>query len=247
MSKWITNFCWAFFFVLGSPSLLSSANITIIDSSGESTNLHVDESDRFDDVMQFVEQHFKKESECAEELTFQQDNWELQKELSLTFIVSNADITIRKKASGRNYNASVTKSEKKDIAYIVNTLAWDSLLSIANAKSSLKKAGERIADIHPLRFLITIFNDEELKAGVNAIKSRTSWIADEFFSNLAKSLSEESARQNMKPEFIQDFAQKVNINISLILPAIQAEKWADFVNILIDNIPRTNDPNRYNM
>ncbi|WP_068470982.1 hypothetical protein [Candidatus Protochlamydia phocaeensis] len=248
MSKWINIVFGALAIFSSVPHFGFSANLTLIDASGQSTEVYIDPSDRFQDVMQFVGNYFQEGVESDEEVALPICYTGLNQEpTALTFIVSNSDITIRKKSAGRNYSQPVSKQEKKDIAYIVNTLAKESLISIANAKSSLKKAGERIDHVHPLRFLMTIFTDEELKAGVHAIRGRTSWIADEFFSGIVGSLSEEASKQNLKPEFIQDFAGQVNISTALILPPIQQARWKDFVNVLIDNIPRSNDPNRYNM
>lgn len=154
---------------------------------------------------------------------------------------------LRRLQNERNYYVPVTEQEKKEIRYIITTLAQNSLTSLANSKSSLKRAGERIDHIHPLRFLSTVFSNEELKVGVHAIRDRGSWIWDEFIGGLTKSLKEESVRQNMSIEFIQDFATTLKIDPSLILPQIQGGRWKEFVNTLIDTIPRANNPNRYNM
>lgn len=152
----------------------------------------------------------------------------------------------KKNSVTRNYNIPVTQSEKDDLTYITNTMARSSLPGIATSKSSLKKAGDRIEHLHPLRFLMTIFTDEELKSNIHAIKGR-GWIWDKFFEGLEGSLKDESKKDNIKIEFIKDFANIVGINVDLILPTIQEKRWKEFVNILIDVIPRSGNPGRYDM
>lgn len=152
----------------------------------------------------------------------------------------------KKHSTTRNYNIPVSQSEKEDLTYITNTMARNSLPSIATSKSSLKKAGDRIEHLHPLRFLMTIFTDEELKANIHAIRSR-GWIWDKFYDGLEGSLKDESKKDNMKIEFVIDFANTIGINVDLIQPAIQEKRWKDLVNVLIDTIPRSGNPGRYDM
>lgn len=146
----------------------------------------------------------------------------------------------------RNYSTPVTLLEKQDISYIVNTLGMSSLSKITKAKSSLKKAGNRIDNVHPLRFLLCVFTDEQMKASVHAMEGR-SWVWTEFLSGLKKSLEEESQKDNMKMEFITDFASRLGITVDLIYPSISQHQWNQLVSILIDKIPRNSDADRYNM
>lgn len=212
--------------------------LNIINSTGENVEIQVTDSDKFSDVLDWI-QAYSYDS-IQNSYAINEGEFDLK--------ISEGNVVISsKKAQGRDYNAPVTKSEKKDIHYIITTLARDSLISIGTSESSLKKAGKRINHIHPLRFLIIAFSDEELKAGVHGIRDRTSWISNGFFDGIGKSFSEEKAKQNLKPEFIKDFANILQVDINAITPFIQQSKWKDFINFLIDTIPRENDPNRYGM
>lgn len=228
----IKSFAGLFFL----PLTLFGTNLTLIGSEGHAVEVSIDSTEKFSDVMQNLTSYFND----AGALTI--DN-----PTTMTFIVANDEIIVRKKSNERNYAVPVSKSEKKDIAYVVNTLARDSLLSIAASRSSLNKTEDRIIHIHPLRFLMTIFSDEELKAGAHAIRDRGGMVWDGFLGGVSKSATEETAKKNMKLEFIQDFAREVKIDPQLIIGPIQQSRWKDLVNILIDKIPRANDPNRYDM
>ncbi len=169
--------------------------------------------------------------------------------IELTLIVSNNEVFVSSKNDNvsRNYNASVNSQEKKDITYILTKMARDNYATLWGAESSLKKAGDRIRHLHPFKFLEAIFTDEELKASAHAIRDRAiKKVWKEFVKGNASTLEQESARHNVQP-YVQNFAQTVKIDPNLITPLIQAKRWEDLLNALIDHIPRGNDPNRYNM
>lgn len=146
----------------------------------------------------------------------------------------------------RNYTMDLSSSEKGDIRFIVTTLANKNLISIAIVKSDLESAGNRIDHVHPLRFLMTIFSDEEMKVGVRNIRGK-GWVWNHFIGGVKESLAAEAAIQNLKEADIRHFAHVVNINPNLILPAIAQQRWDDFVDALITHIPRVGETNRYDM
>lgn len=229
-----------------------SKTITLINTVGEAAFFEVNETDQFLSVLDKI-QSFCDDNQETLQVPQANDVQEgisdgiLLGNLNYDFQMSSAGITVRaKQAAGRNYESAVTKQEKKDMTYIITTLANDSLLSIGTSRSSLKKAGDRIDHLHPFRFLTTAFTDERLKAGVHAIRDRGGWIWEGFIDGLTGSLKEEAARNNLL-QFVPDFAGKVKIDLSLILPSLEQGKMNEFVNVLIDKIPREINPNRYDM
>lgn len=207
---------------------------------------HVEATDNFFDVADSMKNYLETQM-----ILENPESQEALNQFSLDIKMTHQGIQVTPKAAkapNRQYAASVTPKEKEKIRYIVTTLGHQSIPHITSARSNLKKTGSQINHIHPLKFLITVFTDEEIKAGIHAIRGRAiGWIWDEFAEGLIKSLKEETANQNMKMEYIQDFANTIRLNINLILPSIQQGKWLEFINILIDNVPRQNDPRRYDM
>lgn len=155
------------------------------------------------------------------------------------------EATTKNNETGRNYFAALTSNEKNDIRYIVNTLGMASLTKIAKEKSSLKKAGSRINHVHPFRFLSTVFTNEELKVSMHAVRDR-GWIWGDFFDGLKESLNEEMKRGNLL-QFTHDFANNVRIDLSVIYQSVSDSDWKQFIDILIDKIPREGNVDRYNM
>lgn len=146
----------------------------------------------------------------------------------------------------RNYLIPMTDKEKKDLKYIIMTLGHKSLVKIGLLSSTLKKAGDRIDNLHPLRFLMGIFTDEEMTAAMFNIKDRK-FCWEGFMDGVRRGMTEETARNNVLIEQIQDFSQIVKVDFNLIYPPIQQSKWDELVLILIANVPRNGKQDRYDM
>ncbi len=149
-------------------------------------------------------------------------------------------------SSWRNYNIEISPMEMEYIYFIISTLGNKSLAKIWKEESSLKKAGDRIDHIHPLKFLMAIFTDEDLKVAIANLRE-SHWVWGKFKNGLYDSLSDELANDNMPFEYIQDFADTLGIDMMLILPSISQSNWDELLSILIKNVPREGDPTRYDM
>lgn len=147
----------------------------------------------------------------------------------------------------RDYNLPVDTEKKKAIRFILKTMAKKSLASLLSYKSELEDKGKFIDDVHPLRFLQIVFTDEEMKAYFHQIKKRASWIWGKFIKGLTTSLEEERNINNLKEEYIYDFAMNVSIDPSLIYDAIQNGQWEELIKILLQFIPREGQFDHYDM
>lgn len=154
------------------------------------------------------------------------------------------DELLCKAAKVRDYNAPVPASIVKDIRYIILTLANQPLLKLKKYKDSLKTAGDRLDKIHPLNIWKEIFTDNEMIPAINNIKRRTT-VWDNFMKGMGKSLDEAREVNDLKPEYIEDFCQKIGVKPSLILPFINANDWEGFVKQLINHVVRDGEPHRY--
>lgn len=176
-----------------------------------------------------------------------QSSYGTQGEFLVDFMAFTASSSSKNGSSSmRNYANPVTSAEKKEISYIVNTLGMESLTKVAKSKSSLKKSGKVIENIHPLRFLMTIFTDDKMKASIGAMRSR-SWIWSEFFGGIKNTMEEESNRDNMQDSFVIDFAAHLGLDPNLISPYVSQRDWNGLINALITHVPRNGNSGRYNM
>lgn len=147
-------------------------------------------------------------------------------------------------SKGRSYGNPMNASEKADLTYILYTLAATSMPKLLLLNSDLKKAGARIDHVHPLRFWATIFTSEELKGYIHAMRDRKK-IWKEFMSGCSDTLDEEANNQNLKSDYIADFARTVGIDVNAVSGSLKQKKWNDFVDTLTEKIKRTGDTNRY--
>lgn len=154
--------------------------------------------------------------------------------------------TARRISQPRDYYRMMTPNEVEDLSYIVKTLATSSWARLLKDKSSIKKAGDRVDHIHPLRSLLTIFSSTELRGAIFTVRDRSK-IWKEFYSGLSDRLNQEAAIGNVTMEQIQDFSARLGISPDLIAPALQGQRWDDFASILFDNLPRGGNTGRYDI
>lgn len=183
---------------------------------GQPFTLEVDPEDTFASVQELLAEYF---AFPEEEQAF--------------FVAKNEAVARKATSKPRNFDASVTSKEKKDIAYIVSTLAEKSLFSLLGYKSSLEEAGDRVNHVHPLRFLMCIFTDSHLKNDMKDLQKRGGWVWGDFMGGLSNSLSEEHKRNNVTDEQVKNFAKAVGVDPSHLLPSVHKKKWSDFVGALI--------------
>lgn len=153
--------------------------------------------------------------------------------------------TLATKALKRNYKQSLSSSDKKNIEHILLTLGNSSLISLAKSKSELRKKGEEIDHIHPFRFLEHVFSSEKLKAAFSNMEKRK-WVWSEFFEGFKKRLDEEASAKNLL-DHVDSFTKNLNINSKNIQSLIKEKRWKDFLNELFLQLPRTGNPERYDM
>lgn len=231
---------------LALPLSLLATEVSVIGSNGEITKFDLQPEDRFQDVVAYIEQHLEGQDLQDLERHSSQNG---QKEIQLNLILASNTMSVqasKKAGSIRNYWAAITPKENEDLHYILDTLAQASLIKIGKSKSSLKKAGDRIDHIHPLRFLLAIFSDEQLKADIHAIRGR-GWVWSEYLDGLSRTFTSELQAGNIKPEFIQNFAATLGVDANTISSLIHTTQWTALIDTLINTVPRTGPTDRYNI
>ncbi len=144
----------------------------------------------------------------------------------------------------RDYYNSLSSKDKEDIGFILRTLANTSILKVMSHKAELERAGERVGHVHPFKFLYCIFSDEELKVCIRNLQGK-SWVWKDFLGGITSSLEKENAVDNLKSEYIKDFANLLNIDPKVISVPIKKQDWKGVVENLIDKVPREGDTKRY--
>lgn len=223
----ISVFVGCFAFLCGEEIVLEASN-------GETYVMDVGLDESFFSVIKQIENSIVEvDGEVSSQFTMQ--------------IESDGTKIVRASYTGeRNYWAGLSDEDNRDITYIVTTLGNGSLATIAKSRKSLKSAGSRVQHVHPFRFLQCVFGTEENKAATHNVRNR-GWIWNEFFGGIKTSLENESKRNNLSIEAINDFSRNLGIDPNAIIPSIQQRKWGQLVDLLIQIVPRQGDSNRYDM
>lgn len=121
--------------------------------------------------------------------------------------------------------------QKAHIHEIVSTVAETSKISLYFKQQHLKRLGEEISDVHPLKFLAAIFSSAHLKVHMayiwNDYFKRT-----EFMAGLAPSLSQEMDKGNLLI-YLDDFAVEVGVKGEELHPYFSTRSWENLVYFLI--------------
>lgn len=226
--------------ILSLASPLCGEQLLVKTPSGYTIAVDIEPEAPFSDVIRQIEDEVQE----AEQTEGCQDE-EVDHQFFLDFSY-RTPLSFRATLAPRNYAHIITSSERTDIRYILKTLAKSTWTELLKSKSSLKKAGDRIDHIHPLRFLACVLNDQELNGCLHTIHDRSK-VWKEFFGGLSKSLGEEAARSNMGNELIQDFANSIKIDASPLFTPVAQGQWSDFLSILMQMIPRNGNPDRHDI
>ncbi len=226
------------FFMSLTLSQLMAKEIVVTPPSGESFVMDVEPHESFFKVFEQIQSHLVEYDDVQEN----ENN-----ELSLSYSIGVPGIFANKsrQRSPRNYGVPVSSTEKENIRFIIRSLAKHNWAQLAKEEPSLKRTGDKINHVHPFRFLQCVFTDEELKAGLFVIRNK-SLVWGEYYDGLKKSLNDESDLNNLI-QFTPDFANNVGINVHAILPYVQTRQWSALIDTLINSIPRTGNPDRYDM
>jgi hypothetical protein len=234
MKKCFDLFLGFFFIAALTPPLLASKDLVYIDSCGESNYLNVNSSDHFDEVIQDI-------------VAYAQTSEDKNLPLSLNLLITDKQLVINSQNKGRNYYAPLSAKEKKDLVFIITTIAWEkNPKKLWDLEDELNKAKERIFHLHPFKFLEGICTDEKLCTGLKAIRERTILVWPQFVKGCVTTLKIEHKLDNVHP-YLEEFANVIGVDSKYLWPSAKKENWEEFVKVVAEKVKRNNDPNRYDM
>lgn len=137
--------------------------------------------------------------------------------------------------AGRDYYSPISVQERKNISYVVRTIAKSNTIELAWHALALNRTREKLDHMHPFKFIECIFADEALRKFVIPIKEKGGIGYRKFVGGMTSSLTKEAAVNNVKP-YVDDFAAVLHIDPQLIRPAIHRQRWDDLLHILITQL-----------
>lgn len=131
------------------------------------------------------------------------------------------------------FELTCTEADKKNIGFIIRTMAENGKISLLFKQGELKRIGEEINHVHPLRFLGTIFSDPHLKQCMREIYTDYfKW--NGFMDGLGPSLTNQ-ASQGKLMQYLNDFAKECDVAPESISGYISSKSWEDMVRYLMNH------------
>lgn len=129
----------------------------------------------------------------------------------------------------RDFYHELSSSEKKDLSYLIHTLAEKSLPALFFCRSNLEKAGNRLDHLHPLRFISAIYTDPKLLTAVRTVSKR-SMVWPEWVSGMAESFVSAHKGDNMHVDIQIAFCEELGIAYETLQPYFSKQDWIGLMN-----------------
>lgn len=124
-----------------------------------------------------------------------------------------------------------TQNHRNQIEYIITTIASNNKVTLLFLQGDLKRAGAMINEVHPLKFLETIFCNPVLKELMPKVESDYfKWTG--FLDGLVPSLTNQ-ANQGKLLQYLNDFAKRVNSPPDALATYFHSKDWENLVRYLI--------------
>jgi len=136
-------------------------------------------------------------------------------------------------SDGENYFAGlpVQEWEVRIIKKIVNTLGEKNEIQLLFKKKELKKLGNKIYHVHPLKFLEAVFTDEKTAHSMREVeKNHFKW--DGFMDGFSEKIDKELSSGNLL-QYLSGFAATLSLDPKKLHEYAVNRDWKKFVRYLI--------------
>lgn len=136
------------------------------------------------------------------------------------------------KSTEISYKDLVCTDEHRALIHeLISTMAETSLASLYFKEDHLNAIGDRVNEVHPLKFLAVIINDPYLKTCLGLIWD-SSFKRGRFLEGLGGRLSREAEKGKLNAH-LAPFSADVRIPAENIRPYFDSQDWGSFVIFLI--------------
>ena len=132
---------------------------------------------------------------------------------------------------------TVSKDQILVISKMIQTIGDTYLVSLYFKQAELIEMGEKIENVHPLKFLETILNNPVIKKSMLDIKSSNlKWNGflkgDKDSPGFIDKCQQEDNLGNFAP-YIKDFCRAVNVDSQNVLSLFEAREWEKLISFLV--------------
>lgn len=131
----------------------------------------------------------------------------------------------------RDYFADLSKTDKRNISFTINTLGNTSTLGLLFKRNDLERAGSATGHIHPLRYFKYVLEKESLKRSFQRMDGRA-W--SEFKSGFSRSFQEADDYNNLSDKVIADFTYGLEVDREEVTRLLRQKSWQSFMQYIHD-------------
>jgi len=136
----------------------------------------------------------------------------------------------------RCYELGINQEQLDDLRYALTALAYHSFSAILADRAHLQEAMAHVDEAHPLHFIRTVFLDRELTNCVHIMRKKQ-WLWRHFFNRVKRTLKEEGERDNLRPEYVEDFSRQLNLDYGAIMNHVVDSNWDGLIGYLFEQFP----------
>ncbi|WP_246485733.1 hypothetical protein [Chlamydiifrater phoenicopteri] len=157
----------------------------------------------------------------------------LSKKFGMTRLLSRS----RRKKKGKHtltgkfkdYSASVSEQDKRDMKFVVSSAAEKSTVSLALSQGKILEALDRIQEIHPLTLLETLASDPSLVEGLEKMRGRD-WVWNLFTEKLGEAFSMAASQGLLSSSNIESFSTTLGLDTKVVSDLVQGENWSGLLD-----------------
>ena len=129
------------------------------------------------------------------------------------------------------YLLQITSSDKDNIYFIIHTLAKSNMIKLGLKKKELRKRGDKIQPVHPLRFISYVMGEGGLRSDMRKVK-KSSYKWNNFMEGLSERLKRDAHQDNLN-RYVPGFAHSLGVNANEIQSLIDRRDWHGLVNYFL--------------
>ena len=148
---------------------------------------------------------------------------------------------------GRDYWQELSYDEMRIIREQVVAIANSSLPRLLCIQSQLESMEKEIDHVHPLRYLLYVFEEEETKVAMRNVNRRGGFVWSKLNDRISYSLRKDHELGNVTTEQVDDVAFRLGIAPDTLYDPANRCDSATLISELIRLVPRGGDFDRYNM
>lgn len=134
-------------------------------------------------------------------------------------------------------NLRCTEQDKENITYIITCMGEKGKFWLLGNKGDLDRRGDEILDVHPLKFLSVVFQDEYLKKVCVPEILNDYFKRSNFISRLGANMTKEAQKGTLQ-KYLKDFMKEVHLDSShfnALMEFVEERDWRGFVSYLSQN------------